>query len=51
MRRGEQLCNLMEPLWGCFLFTILETAAESAYKCGVQICFSVVLLLVGLNKP
>lgn len=25
--------------------------AESAYKCGVQICFTVVLLLVGLNKP
>lgn len=24
---------------------------ESAYKCGVQICFTVVLLLVGLNKP
>ena len=26
-------------------------AAESAYQCGVQICFTLVLLLVGLNKP
>ena len=26
-------------------------AAESAYKCGVQLCFTMVLLLVGLNKP
>ena len=25
--------------------------AESAYKCGVQVCFTLVLLLVGLNKP
>ncbi|PSC76914.1 LAG1 longevity assurance-like protein 3 isoform B [Micractinium conductrix] len=24
---------------------------ESAYKCGVQVCFTVVLLLVSLNKP
>lgn len=24
---------------------------ESAYKCGVQVCFTTVLLLVGLNKP
>ncbi|KAL4859864.1 LAG1 longevity assurance 1 [Chlorella vulgaris] len=24
---------------------------ESAYKCGVQVCFTIVLLLVGLNKP
>lgn len=25
--------------------------AESAYKCGVQICFTLVLLLVGMDKP
>lgn len=24
---------------------------ESAYKCGVQVCFSVVLLTIGLSKP
>ena len=26
-------------------------AAESAYKCGVQVCFTLVLVLVGMNKP
>lgn len=25
--------------------------AESAYKCGVQVCFTAALLAVGLNKP
>ncbi|KAL4425801.1 hypothetical protein ABPG75_009817 [Micractinium tetrahymenae] len=29
----------------------VEKFKESAYKCGVQICFTIVLLLVGLDKP
>ncbi|KAI7844373.1 hypothetical protein COHA_002171 [Chlorella ohadii] len=28
-----------------------RVGAESAYKCGVQVCFTVVLLVIGLSKP
>jgi hypothetical protein len=49
--RGRWLAHGKTRLLPKFEPYLSPFATESAYKCGVQVCFTIVLLLVGLNKP